>query len=203
VFPRFFQYILDSIFPPSQDERLLRAHTVVSFERFYCPHSVGTCTALSSFSEPAVRAAIHTNKFHNRHDAQKFLAVVLTRYIQQQHLTAIHFVPIPLSAARLRTRRHNQVLSVLSHVTLGSGCTIEHWLLKTKDTPSQTTLVRDERLKNVAGVFSVPTQYAKEIAGADIILIDDVITTGATLDAARQALLPYKPRSVRLIALAH
>jgi predicted amidophosphoribosyltransferase len=203
MFPRFLQYILDSIFPPSQDERLLRAHTIVSFKKFYCPHVVGTCTALATFSEPEVRAAVHANKFHNHHDAQTFLAVLLTTYIQQENLTHVHFVPIPLSPARVRTRTHNQVLSVLSRATLGPGCTIDHWLLKSKDTPSQTTLAREDRLKNVSGVFEVPAQYAKTVAGADIILIDDVITTGATLKAARQALLPYKPGSVRLVALAH
>lgn len=85
--------------------------------------------------------------------------------------------------------------------SVGRNFTLSLALTKTKDTPSQTKMdKRTERLKNLAGCFFA---VRKEIEGRNIILIDDVATTGATLDEARRTLLKSGARKVIAFTLAH
>jgi ComF family protein len=91
-------------------------------------------------------------------------------------------IPIPLSSKRLAERGFNQSL-VLSH-QLSRQKTHLHTLLKMRHTPAQSTLPRHERLTNLKDVFALaPLEFAK-LRGQRIMLIDDVMTSGATLNAA-------------------
>ena len=84
-----------------------------------------------------------------------------------------------------------------------AGIDFNSQLMKRDDRPSQTSLTREERLKNVTGAFSIAIEKAPVIAGQRILLIDDVATTGATLRAAKAALLPHQPAAITYLALAH
>ena len=75
--------------------------------------------------------------------------------------------------------------------------------MKIKDTPAQTSLTKHERLNNLTGAYECTSEAAVSIAGKDLVLLDDVITTGATLREAKAALLPHKPKSIICVALAH
>jgi predicted amidophosphoribosyltransferase len=75
-------------------------------------------------------------------------------------------------------------------------------LIKEKDTPRQVEASsREARLTNLRGAFVV--ENGERINGKTIILIDDVITTGATLREARSALRPFHPKRILAIAIAH
>ncbi|MBA2707013.1 MAG: ComF family protein [Gemmatimonadaceae bacterium] len=98
-------------------------------------------------------------------------------------------VAVPLSAARLRERGFNQSQHLADR--LARVWRIPLWtdvLLRVRATRSQTELTPAERLGNVAGAFSVPHSAAPVVRGAHVILVDDVITTGATLGACAKAL---------------
>ncbi|HVF40604.1 MAG TPA: phosphoribosyltransferase family protein [Gemmatimonadaceae bacterium] len=98
-------------------------------------------------------------------------------------------IPVPLSSRRLRERGFNQ--SELLAVSLAKAWHIPVWnhtLERTRKTRSQTELTPAERLSNVAGAFRVPKSEAPRVRGAHIVLVDDVITTGATLCACAKAL---------------
>lgn len=160
-------------------------------------------TALLPFREPLVRAAIHEAKFHCNTKAIDMLAAVLTEYFERLPREEHVLIPIPLSKPRLRERGHNQVASVakracseLSHVHLE-----EKVLARTRHTKPQTELKKEEREQNVADAFGVRDPSLLE--NADIILLDDVITTGATMRAVAKVLKAHRPKSVRLVALAH
>lgn len=95
-------------------------------------------------------------------------------------------VPLPLSPQRLRARGFNQ--SLLLAGALSPAKTDAHLLLRLTDTPPQHALPRAERLRNLRGAFAVEPLRAAELAGKRVVLVDDVMTTGATLFTAAAAL---------------
>ena len=115
-------------------------------------------------------------------------------------------VPIPSSKSRLKERGYNQcelIAEELARIDEGKNFALcLDALEKIKDLPSQTSLKnRNERLSNLKGCFSAANP--DKISGANIILIDDVITTGATMSEAKKTLLRAGARQVLCFALAH
>jgi len=99
-------------------------------------------------------------------------------------------VPVPLSAGRLRERGFNQS-EVLAHA-LASRWRIPVWsdaIARARDTKTQTKLRPGDRLRNVAGAFDVSSSVSKRLRGTHLVLVDDVVTTAATLNACADALL--------------
>ncbi len=95
-------------------------------------------------------------------------------------------VPVPLSKTRLQQRGYNQALEICKH--LNRSKTDATLLLRIKDTLTQSSLSKSERLKNVKAAFAVEPLRAKELLGKRVLLVDDVMTSGATLFAAAAAL---------------
>jgi ComF family protein len=114
-----------------------------------------------------------------------WMSVTGAEILQQSQL----IIPIPLRRKRLWQRRFNQaallakVISRLSKVPLEN-----HALIRSRPTDRQLGKSRSARLRNVAGAFLVPPESRPAIDGRTIILIDDVLTTGATANAAAKAL---------------
>jgi ComF family protein len=96
-------------------------------------------------------------------------------------------VPVPLASARMRERGYNQ--SELLARGLSLRWSIPVWndvLLRARETESQTRLTPEQRQGNVAGSFRIGT--ARQLAGAHIVMIDDVVTTAATLNEGAKVL---------------
>jgi len=88
-------------------------------------------------------------------------------------------LPVPLAAARLRERGFNQALEIARHVAPAAGARLEPRLAeRSRDTAAQMNLPRAERARNVRGAF----RCARALEGAAVALVDDVMTSGATLD---------------------
>ena len=95
-------------------------------------------------------------------------------------------LPMPLSPQRLKTRGFNQALVLAQHIAPKKINTSV--LLRIKDTPPQSTLNRSERLSSVKDAFAVDPLHASKIKGARLVLVDDVMTSGASLFSAARAL---------------
>ena len=95
-------------------------------------------------------------------------------------------IPMPLSAQRLRERGYNQSAELARR--LAPGRSRHDLLLRLRDTPAQSTLPRATRLRNLRGAIAVSPLKAGLLKGRKLLLVDDVMTTGASLHAAALAL---------------
>ena len=106
-------------------------------------------------------------------------------------------VPVPLSAARKRERGFNQSAEIARALApLWKTFVWENVLVRASATRSQTQLTPGERKSNVAGAFSVAEAARTDVRGAHIVLLDDVVTTGATLNACASALFAAGTRTI-------
>lgn len=106
-------------------------------------------------------------------------------------------IPVPLAATKLRARGYNQAACLAQAVASRWGIPMWHDVLtRTRATPSQTSLTPGERLANVHRAFSCADDAAALIAGRHLILVDDVFTTGATLNACATALFEAGARTL-------
>jgi ComF family protein len=98
-------------------------------------------------------------------------------------------VPMPLSHQRLLQRGFNQSAVLAGALETGSQRKLRHdVLVRIRDTAAQSKLPRSERYANVAHAFAVHPDWFTALRGKKVVLVDDVMTTGASLHAAAQAL---------------
>lgn len=123
-------------------------------------------------------ALIHAFKFRGELALASLLAARLLRELDTS--AAVHLVlPVPLSAARLRSRGYNQALELARPIAARLGARLDFGLCeRTRDAPPQTDLPWAERARNVRGGF----RCTRALPGATVAVVDDVMTTGATLD---------------------
>ena len=99
-------------------------------------------------------------------------------------------LPVPLSAERLRERGCNQAWELVKHLGRQFGCRTDACLLlRVRDTPHQLARPLDERAANVRSAFAVEPRRAAELRGQTVTLVDDVMTTGATVAEITRVLL--------------
>lgn len=112
-------------------------------------------------------------------------------------------IPVPLHYRRLASRGFNQSAWLSAALSAQTG--LPHCvdaLVRARPTPSQGGLSARERRRNVAGAFRLKPARAERVAGANILLVDDVLTTGATLSACTRALKKGGAASVGVLVLA-
>lgn len=147
-----------------------------------------------------VREAVLRFKFHNEPWRIKGFAPLL-RAETPPEVDVI--VPVPLHPKRLRERGYNQSLLFARlaaecwHLPLGAD-----WLVRTVNTPHQSTLVRSARLSNVRDAFAVAERHLADVGGKRILLVDDVITTGSTLRACARTLHQAGAKEIVSLTLA-
>ncbi len=141
-------------------------------------------------------------KHGGRTDGLDFFALQMARAGRELLEQTDIIVPVPLHAARLRKRKFNQSALLAGKLSKNSGvpyhCDV---LRRRKNTPSQGTQTFAQRRKNVAGAFHIIPRYANLIKNAHVLLIDDVLTSGATLNACASVLKRHGAAKVYVLTL--
>jgi ComF family protein len=166
------------------------------------PPSYDRARAVAHFSG-AMRTLVHKFKYAESHDARALFGHWLSE-AGRDMLEGIDVIaPVPLSRLRLLVRHFNQAAILAGEVSRRTGIAVDPLLLKrTRATRSQVGMTRDQRRRNVAGAFGVPRRKCARLQGASVLLIDDVVTTGATVDACARALKRAGATRVDVLALA-
>jgi ComF family protein len=144
--------------------------------------------AAAAYGEVA-KNLIHALKYRDRHEAALVMARLMVRAGASVLAEAEAIVPVPLHRLRLWTRRYNQSSLLAQHLCRQTKHAYRpELLLRIRATRRQVGLDHDRRRKNVQGAFRVPEAMKGEVRGRHLLLIDDVMTTGATAGACAAAL---------------
>lgn len=140
---------------------------------------------------PPYQGLVHHFKYQNKKKLSQVLGLGLANVINSDPILsrADYIVPIPLHPARLRERGYNQALLLAQEAAFGSGITLKDCLRRNKYTTSQTQLDYTKRVKNISDAFQLKINLDFILKDRRVILVDDVITTGATLVEAAKTLI--------------
>jgi ComF family protein len=185
--------------PPIQNE--LRIKSPFFYE---LPFEAKIKSAFIFQSGGIIQSVIH----HFKYLEMPRLAIILGKECHERNISFYtHYdfiVPVPLHRTRYSERGYNQ--SEMLAIGIGEAGDIpvakRKWLKRTRQTPSQTGKTLEEREENVRGAFTLSATGIQELKGKRILLIDDVMTTGATLASAASALAIAKPKTVDVFAMA-
>lgn len=152
---------------------------------FYGKVRMKAVTACFFFSkEGKVQHLIHELKYKGNSDAGIFLGQELGKSIKEAPLFQgiDYLVPVPLHPKREKERGYNQSAMIAQGIIEKTGIPIgKGFLVRSVNTATQTHKSKEERWQNVKDIFEV--QHAEQLEGKYVLLIDDVLTTGATLEA--------------------
>ncbi len=151
------------------------------------------------------KKVIHEIKYHGVKDVLKDLP----RWLNRSHSFKEFFensvlIPVPLHKKRLKKRGFNQSVWIVNALKkeLGEKIQVTEVLERIKNTPTQTLLSKNERKRNVKNAFALKDKNSLNFEDR-IVLVDDVYTTGATLDACAKVLIDHGFQNVYVATLGH
>ncbi len=151
----------------------------------------------------AARRLVQGLKFSDRTDLSPWMARWMVRAGRELLDDGPIVIGVPLHRRRMFLRRFNQSAELARHIANYAGLVYAPLLLeRIKATRQQVGLGAKERQKNVRGAFRVPPEQKAGLEGKTVLLVDDVLTTGATLEAAARALLRGGAESVDCLTFA-
>jgi ComF family protein len=167
------------------------------------PHAFDRARALLRYddaSKPLILAFKHADRLDHAPAFAHWLERVGRPLLEDADLV----VPVPLHRWRLWLRRYNQAAVLGARLAALAAKPHEPLvLLRRRPTPSQGAMVSAKaRRRNVLGAFRVPAAKAAAVRGKNVLIVDDVMTTGATLDACARALKRVGARRVDALTLA-
>jgi competence protein ComFC len=148
----------------------------------------------------AARTAVLTLKFRSGRFLAPLLGELLREHLQLRPLHADIVVPVPLAPRRQRERGFNQALLLAEEVASAAQGIVLPDALARQDRRAQQTLGAADRLTNLAGAFSCRTPAS--IEGQRVLIVDDVVTTGATISACADVLANAGARRITALAFA-
>ncbi|HER23534.1 MAG TPA: ComF family protein [Candidatus Atribacteria bacterium] len=151
-----------------------------------------------------LKKCIHLFKYYGEKKLAKPLGKLMVEYLLNNDEFKNKFdliIPVPLHKNDIKKRGFNQ--SALLSITIGDYFSVpvgKNLLIKNKATPFQVNLSKKEREKNILKAFSV--EKPKEIIGKNILILDDVFTTGATVEECAKELIKFRANNIFVLTLA-
>ena len=162
-------------------------------------HRARAAVAYDDVSRPLAQGL----KFHDRHEAGLLMARMMARAGRHLLASTEVIVPVPLHRIRLWQRRFNQSAFLALKLAGASGKPFRgDVLLRARSTPPQVGLDAVARRKNVKGAFAVAPEQGAALVGRNVLLVDDVMTTGATAGACAAALREAGAAQVDVLCFA-
>jgi competence protein ComFC len=161
------------------------------------------CAVACYLSTGPVRDFIHGFKYQGKTMLRNVLAGWLAESLDDPRIAGRPFdalVPVPLHHIRRREREFNQAQVLAELVAPKAGKPVWNALRRIRSTPTQTRLDRAERMENLSGAFVV--RKPAQVRGRHLLLVDDVFTTGSTVEECSRVLLKAGAASVRVITVA-
>jgi ComF family protein len=175
---------------------------MLSMEAIASPPAYSRARAAVRYDEVA-RTLVHALKYQDRTDLAPAMGRWMTRAGRELLDGADMLIPVPLHWRRAWHRRYNQSGALGRVIERQSGIKLRGDILqRVRATEQQVGLSRPQRASNVQGAFKVSADRQPEIAGRKLVLIDDVLTSGATTDACARALLRAKADQVDVLVFA-
>jgi ComF family protein len=184
---------------PDQDRLLERLMLSGNFD-----HDHPISAAYTFQKEGLVQAIIHHFKFFGMPRLARKCGHILARSFEQELQHIDHILPVPLHRTRISTRGYNQS----DQLALGMSDVLKKPILgqrhskRLRPTESQTKLSIEERRNNVKGAFALKPKTAELVSGKRVLIIDDVLTTGATIASFGEAVEQARPKSIQYLAFA-
>jgi ComF family protein len=148
----------------------------------------------------ALRAIVHALQYDGRRSLAKPLAALMRSRCEELFRNADCLVPVPLHPSRRRARGFNQALDLARRLG-ADGLPVHQALRRVRATPTQTGLPAAQRHRNMRDAFT-SARLAPPLRGCVAVLVDDVSTTGATLEACARVLREMGVREVRAVTAA-
>jgi len=176
------------------------------------PLLCGSCIAKAPAFDAARAALVFNDEARRMVHAYKYYdklhyLPVFSRWMQHAGAALIEnadlIIPVPLSRRRLLWRKYNQAALLAQKIAKATDKTYAPLLLKRiRHTQPQVGLTQKARRKNIKGAFQVPEKYKTQIAGKNIVLIDDVVTTAETVNECARILKAAGAERVNVLSLA-
>lgn len=153
--------------------------------------------------EGIITKLMYNFKYNNDIKLSQFFASIILQNCSDFFATCDAIIPVPLHRRKLRKRGYNQAALIARLMAQATKIPLHTtWLERVVDTISQVELAQEERRKNVINAFRVPDKYRHKIKDMRLLLVDDVITTGSTVNECAKALIQAGAGAVKVISVA-
>jgi ComF family protein len=175
---------------------------LLSMEAIANPPAYDRARAAVRYDDVA-RTLVQAFKYSDRLDLAPMMGRWMARAGRELLADADALIPVPLHWRRRWARRFNQSAALAGAISALCGVPVAHGGLKrVRATPQQVGRSKAERAENVQGAFHVPAEHRADITGRHLVLVDDVLTSGATVDACTRALLRAGASHVDVLVFA-
>lgn len=192
--------------PKVESSHCLKCGEPVTIDSKYCVHCKKEMPAFVKCVSPFlfegdVIKLVHGLKYSNKQYYAKTMSALLLSCVLEQNINFDIVIPVPLSQTRLRERGFNQSQALCSEFARCGFAVCDSVVVRSKNTSTQTNLTKAERKLNVENAFSVVDKNV--LKNKTVLVVDDVYTTGATLNSITQTLLKAGAKQVYGATFAH